>query len=134
MIEFNNIETLTNWLAWKYFKGRLNWPTDKVAREMHVNEHELIEWVNRRGSAMSAVERGQVGDAKRIMDEFEAQYPPEVPDPEALPDIKLNDVVKLMKEDKTLGEIAHSVRCPIDTFRRWWTANLPLINAQLRKL
>lgn len=134
MIEFNSIETLTNWLAWKYFKARLDWSTDKVAYEMNVNERRLIEWVNKRNSAMSAVEHAQVGDVKRIMAELEEQYPPDVPDVEVLPNIKVNDVVKMLKEDKTMDEIAHAVKCPIDTFRRWWTVNLPLINAQLRKL
>ena len=134
MIEFNNIETLTNWLAWKYFKSHLNWPTDKIAYEMNVNERRLIEWVNLHAAAMSAMERSQAGEVARIMAELGEKYPPEVPDPEALPEIKISDVVKLLKEDKTMGEIAHAVRCPIDTFRRWWTVNLPLINAQLRKI
>lgn len=133
MIEFNNIETLTNWLAWKYFKTQLDWPTDKVAYELNVNERRLIEWVNKRNSAMSAVERAQAGDVKRIMAELEEQYPVPVEPTEKMPEIRVNDVVKMLKEDKAMDEIALAVKCPIDKFRHWWTVNLPLINAQLRK-
>jgi hypothetical protein len=83
---------------------------------------------------MNAKERGQAGDAKRILAELEELYPVEVADPDALPNINVNTVVKLMKEDRGIDEIAHEVRCPVDKFRRWWAVNLPLINAQLRKI
>ena len=129
----NNIETLENAVTWDYLKRELNWPTDKIAYEMYLNEKRLLEWVNKRPTIITKLIKSQTGRVKAIRAKLSKRYPLPKDVPVKRLDLNIIQIVKEYKNDKSFDRLAKKFKCdPID-FRRWWSDNLQIINQEYRR-
>ena len=134
MLDFTNIESLENWIAWDYFRNELEWATQKIAYELDVNERKLMEWVNARASTMSRMVDQQPGKAKKIRAELREKYPSSQPVDRELLEIDVTKIAKLLQKDFNLREIAKKLKYKYDDFIFAYNRNLKLINAKLKNL
>jgi len=131
--ELNSIESLENAVKWDYFKRVLNWPIDKIAYEMRLNERRLLEWVNARSAIITKLVGSETGKVKAIRAELGKKYPLPKDTPKKRLDLNIIKIVTEHKEGKSLNQIAKKFKCnPVD-FRRWWSDNLGLINQEFRR-
>jgi len=133
MSEWENIESLENWAAWGYLREELNWPVDKIAYELNVNERRLIEWVNARAASMNKQAAGAKDKVKKYREQIEKRFPkPEINDA-GFPNIKVNDVVKALLDGNSFAELAGQFKADPVKFKLWYGQNLQLINELYRK-
>jgi len=130
---FDQMESFENAVMWDYFKRVLNWPIDKIAYEMNVNERRLLEWINGRASVITGLLKSDKGKVETIREGLEKKYP--LPEKEKRKGLKLDimQVVKKYKEGNPIPELAKIFKCDLNDFRQWWNDNLPVINQEFRK-
>jgi len=131
--ELSHIETLENAVRWDYLKCVLNWPMDKVAYEMYVNERRLREWVNNRASVITRMIKSNPGVVKSVRKKLEKEFPAEEVKQSKTLSLNIIQVVKKHKEGKTPLQLAEIFKCDRSDFMRWWSDNLGIINQEFRK-
>jgi len=131
--ELSHIETLENAVKWDYLKRVLNWPTDKIAYEMYLNERRLREWVNKRATVITNLMKSNTGMVKKIREQLVKDLPAEKAGSKKQLNLNIIQVVKKYKEGKSLAQLAKIFKCERSDFMRWWTDNLGIINQEYRK-
>jgi hypothetical protein len=127
-------DSLENWAIWSYLRGTLEWPVNRIAYELDLNEQRLLEWVNENSTKMSDLARANPEKVAKMRADIEKRYPPEPEDEPKVPKITIRKAVELLTNGKTLNEIAKIAKCPEPDFKTWWNQNLALINIEYRKL
>ena len=133
MPDYSAIESLENWVAWGYLREELNWPVDKIAYELNVNERRLIEWVNARAASMNKQAAGAKDKVKKYREQIEKRFPKPKINDTGFPNIKVSDVVKALLDCHSFSELTEHLKVDPEKFRLWYGQNLQLINELYRK-
>ena len=130
--DYNQIESLENWVAWTWLTGVRAWSLAKTAYELHLNERRLIEWVNARSATMNKLMKAHPKKVETILKDLKKRFPKEVKKESKLPNIQLKRVLGLLAEGLSIPEMAAELKVKPDDFRTWYNANLQLINSQIK--
>ena len=133
MADFKKIESLENWVAWKYLSGEMRWAPQRIAYELWVNVQRLLEWVSARGAEMERMADKQPGKVKELRARWEEKYPVSKAEDRPALNLDLNKIVKLHREGYKLNEISSKLKIEHGDFIHWWNQNLGAINLELRK-
>ena len=133
MANFEKIESLENWVAWKYLSGELGWAPQRIAYELWVNAQRLLEWVSARGAEMSRMADKQPEKVKELRQKWEKQYPISQSADREMLNLDIKKVVKLHRDGYTLTDISNKLKVNHGDFIYWWNRKLALINQELRK-
>ena len=128
----NPIDSLETWMAFTVLSERGK-TLEETAYELNINERRLREYIRDHAGDMSRRMQAEPDKVRRLRAELEERYPAEKREEGTLPNIDHRQVIKLLGERKTLDQVAKALKIDDATFRRWYSANLPVINKRLSK-
>jgi len=133
MPDFSKVESLENWIAWKYLREELLWSPPKIAYELGVNERLLMEWVNASGATMTRLAGKQPEKVREIYEVLRKKHPIAQAVDQEMPNIDIKKAASLLNQGFTMQEIAKKLKVDYNRFRFWWQENLRLINEEIKK-